>query len=129
MRGVGVLKLNLEELELLTGWFSGYKTESDRIKALQDQFHIPTIVVTKGSRGAVMLIDGVFYAHPGFRVDMADTVGSGDAFLAGLLFKISQGTSPPEEIQFASAMGALIATYSGPCPEYKIEEVRKIIGM
>jgi fructokinase len=129
MRGVGVLKLNLEELELLTGWFSGYKTEADRIEALQDQFHIPTIVVTKGSRGAVMLIDGVFYAHPGFRVDMADTVGSGDAFLAGLLFKISQGTSPPEAIQFASAMGALIATYSGPCPEYKIEEVRKIIGM
>src|ERR1700722_5431309 len=65
MRGVGVLKLNLEELELLTGWFSGYKTEADRIEALQDQFHIPTIVVTKGSRGAVMLIDGVFYAHPG----------------------------------------------------------------
>ena len=129
MRGVGVLKLNLEELELLTGWFSGYKTEADRIEALQDQFHIPTIVVTKGSRGAVMLIDGVFYAHPGYRVDMADTVGSGDAFLAGLLFKISQGTSPPEAIQFASAMGALIATYSGPCPEYKIEEVRKIIEM
>jgi len=129
MRGVGVLKLNLEELELLTGWFSGYKTEADRIEALQDQFHIPTIVVTKGSRGAVMLIDGVFYEHPGFRVDMADTVGSGDAFLAGLLFKISQGTSPPEAIQFASAMGALIATYSGPCPDYKIEEVRKIIEM
>ncbi len=129
MRGVGVLKLNLEELELLTGWFSGYKTEADRIEALQDQFHIPTIVVTKGSRGAVMLIDGVFYEHPGFRVDMADTVGSGDAFLAGLIFKISQGTSPPEAIQFASAMGALIATYSGPCPEYKIEEVRKIIEM
>ncbi len=129
MRGVGLLKLNLEELELLTGWFSGYKTEADRIEALQDQFHIPTIVVTKGSRGAVMLIDGVFYQHPGFSVDMADTVGSGDAFLAGLLFKISQGTSPPEAIQFASAMGALIATYSGPCPEYKIEEVRKIIDM
>jgi fructokinase len=128
MRGVGVLKLNLEELELLTGWFSGYKTEADRIEALQEQFRIPTIVVTKGSRGAVMLIDGVFYEHPGFVVDMADTVGSGDAFLAGLIFKISQGTSPPEAIQFASAMGALIATYNGPCPDYQIEEVRRIIG-
>jgi fructokinase len=128
MRGVGVLKLNLEELELLTGWFAGYKTEADRIEALQEQFRIPTIVVTKGSRGAVMLIDGVFYEHPGFVVDMADTVGSGDAFLAGLIFKISQGTSPPEAIQFASAMGALIATYNGPCPDYQIEEVRRIIG-
>jgi fructokinase len=128
MRGVGMLKLNIEELELLTGWFSGYKSEADRIKALQEQFQIPTIVVTKGSRGAVMLIDGVFYEHPGFSVEMADTVGSGDAFLAGLIFKISQGTSPPEAIQFASAMGALIATYNGPCPDYKIEEVSRIIG-
>ena len=127
LRGLGLLKLNLDELELLTGWFSGYKTEADRIKALQDRFQIPAIVVTKGSQGAVVLMDGAFYSHPGFVVDLADTVGSGDAFLAGLLFSISQGVSPPEAMQFASAMGALVASYHGPCPEYKIDEVRLIM--
>lgn len=127
LRGVNLLKLNLDELELLTGWFSGYKTETDRIEALQNRFRIPTIVLTKGSLGAVTLIDGAFYHHPGFLVELADTVGSGDAFLAGLLFKMAQGTSPPVAMEFASAMGALIASYNGPCPEYNIEEVRLLI--
>jgi fructokinase len=126
--GLSLLKLNADELELLTGWFSGYRAEADRIKALQDRFLIPTVVVTKGSKGSVMNIDGTFYEHPGFSVELADSVGSGDAFLAGLIFSISQGTSPPEAIAFASAMGALIASYHGPCPDYKVEEVRRLMG-
>jgi fructokinase len=72
-------------------------------------------------------MDGVFYEHPGFSIELADTVGSGDGFLAGLLFQISKGTSPPETIEFASALGALIATYHGPCPDYHIEEITKLI--
>ncbi len=127
LKDVSLLKLNLDELELLTGWFSGYKTETDRISSLQDQFHIPTIIVTKGSRGSLLLKDGAFYTHPGYTVELADTVGSGDAYLAGLIFKISQGTSPPEAMEFASAMGALVASYHGPCPEYKLDEVRRLI--
>jgi fructokinase len=127
LRGISLLKLNLDELQLLTGWFSGYKAEVDRIKVLQDRFQIPAIIVTKGSQGAVSLIDGIFYPHPGFAVDVADTVGSGDAFLAGLLFKISQGISPPEAMEFASAMGALVASYSGGCPDYAVTEVKELI--
>ena len=127
MKGVDILKLNLGELELLTGWFSGYRSETDRIEALQDEFQIPTIVLTKGSQGSLMNMNGVVYAHPGFTVDVADTVGSGDAFLAGLLYSVAQGISPPDAIEFASAMGALIASYSGSCPDYEKEEVRKLI--
>ena len=127
MKGVDILKLNLGELELLTGWFSDYRSERDRIEALQDQFQIPTIVLTKGSQGSLMNMNGIVYAHPGFAVDVADTVGSGDAFLAGLLYSVAQGISPPDAIEFASAMGALIASYAGSCPDYEKEEVRRLI--
>jgi fructokinase len=126
--GVELLKLNLGELELLTGWFADFSSERDRVRALQDRFRIPTIVVTKGSQGSVMTMEGKFYEHPGFRVDLADTVGSGDAFLAGLLFQLSRGAAPDAAIEFASAMGALIASYSGPCPEYRVEQVNKLIA-
>jgi fructokinase len=128
IKGLDILKLNLGELELLTGWFSGYRSETDRIYALQDRFHIPTIVLTKGSQGSVMNIQGVMYSHPGFTVDVADTVGSGDAFLAGLLYSMAQGISPPAAIEFASAMGALIASYSGSCPDYEMADVRRLIN-
>lgn len=128
LRHTELLKLNLGELELLTGWFSGYRSERDRIKAIQDRFHIPTVVVTKGSQGSVMTTEGEFYEHPGFRVDLADTVGSGDAFLAGLLFQLVNRKPPQHAIEFASAMGALIASYSGPCPDYQVEELQKLIA-
>jgi fructokinase len=61
-------------------------------------------------------------------VELADTVGSGDAFLAGLLSQLIQGASPPAAIEFASAMGALIASYNGPCPDYAIGEVNQFIA-
>jgi fructokinase len=128
LSGTDLLKLNLGELELLTGWFAAYQSERDRIKAIQDRFRIPTIVVTKGSQGSVMTVDGEFYEHPGFRVDLADTVGSGDAFLAGLLYQLSNKNPPAKAIEFASAMGALIASYSGPCPEYRVDELQKLIA-
>lgn len=127
LRGTALLKLNLEELELLTGWFSGYNSEAARMEALQARFRIPTIVVTRGSRGAVLLSEGKFYTHPGFRVEVADTVGSGDAFLAGLLFKMTEGTDPPGAVAFASAMGALVASQHGPTPAYRTEDVERIM--
>lgn len=125
---IDMLKLNLTELELLTGWFSGYRSETDRIMAIQDRFNIPTIVLTKGSNGSILNIDGAFYKHPGFTVEVADTVGSGDAFLAGLLYSLMQGVGPPAAIEFASAMGALIASCSGPCPEYNRQNIYAIIN-
>ena len=127
LRGVGLLKLNLDELELLTGWFAGPTSEADRMQALQARFAIPIVVVTRGSRGAVLLAEGAFYEHPGFSVELADTVGSGDAFLAGLLFKMTEGTDPPGAIEFASAMGALVASHHGPTPAYRTEEIRRVI--
>ncbi|MBS1602134.1 MAG: carbohydrate kinase [Bacteroidetes bacterium] len=128
LTGVDILKLNASELELLTGWFSGYRSETDRIKALRDLFHIPTIVLTKGSQGSVMNTGGAFYEHPGFTVEVADTVGSGDAFLAGLLHCLIQGLGPPDALEFASAMGALVASFNGPCPEYTRQSIYAIIN-
>jgi len=125
---VNLLKLNLNELELVTGWFSNYKNENERIKMLQDKFRIPEIVLTKGADGATFNSGGEFYSHPGFKVDVTDTIGSGDAFLAGLISKLSKRASPSEALEFASAMGALIASYTGPCPDYVIEEIGNVIN-
>ncbi|MBS1600203.1 MAG: carbohydrate kinase [Bacteroidetes bacterium] len=127
MSDVDLLKLNLGELELVTGWFSDYKNENERIKMLQEKFRIPNIVLTKGEAGSIFYSDGKFYAHPGFKVELEDTIGSGDAFLAGLISKLSKGASPSDALEFASAMGALIASYTGSCPEYDIGEIQNII--
>jgi fructokinase len=128
LHSADLLKLNLAELELITGWFSGYKDERDRIRVLQDKFQLTDIVMTRGSNGSVLYMGGEFYEHPGFAIKLADTIGSGDAFLAGLISKLSRGAGAPEALEFASALGALIASYTGPCPQYELTEIQGLIN-
>lgn len=121
------LKLNEEELELISGWFSGHKNMNDRVKSIQDKFHIKNLVVTRGGNGAILYYNDKEYTHEGYKVNVVDTVGSGDAFLSGLIGKLMANVSPAQALDFASRLGAFIATKKGACPEYNIEEVESMI--
>lgn len=112
------LKLNLAELELITGWFSKYTTVKDKVNLIKEKFNVQNIVVTKGGDGADLYYNGHEYTHYGYKVKVVDTIGSGDAFLAGLITKLSESVSPEETLDFASRLGAFIATKKGACPEY-----------
>lgn len=122
------LKLNLAELELITGWFSKYSNIDDRVNAITEKFNIQNMVVTKGGNGALLYFNGNKYLHPGFRVNVKDTVGSGDAFLAGLLHKLLENATPEDALKYASGVGALIASKTGGCPNYNINEVENLIN-
>jgi fructokinase len=123
----GIFKLNIHELELVASWFGHYRTHAERIEALHAHFKTPLIVVTMGSQGAMLYKEGKLYHHPGFAVEVADTVGSGDAFLAGLLHQLIQGASNESALAFACAMGSLIATKKGGCPDYQLTEIDSIL--
>ena len=129
-----ILKMNIAELELITGWFSKFTSVEDRIKLIQDRFKINTVIVTMGGDGAIINDKGVVYRHPGYRVVVSDTIGSGDSFLAGFLHQLLNCVMIKEALDFASALGAFIATKPGACPEYDPKEVEdlmknKIINM
>ncbi len=121
------LKLNLAELELISGWFSDYSGIDDRIKSIADRFGLANIVVTMGSDGAALYMRGHLYDHQGFSVEVKDTVGSGDAFLAGLLSKLMEHAVPQDALEFANGLGAFIATKTGACPPYAIADVLELI--
>ena len=123
-----ILKLNQAELELITGWFSGLSTTEDRIKSLQDKFNIETVVVTLGGDGAMVVHDGDLWRHPGYPVQVADTIGSGDSFLAAFLHNRLAGHSPEEALRFACGLGSYIATRSGACPDYQVQDVWNLIN-
>lgn len=122
------LKLNQAELELITGWFSNYTSTEDRVKSITDKFKISNMVVTMGGDGAILFMDGNVTKHKGFKVDVMDTVGSGDAFLAGLLSKFIDNATNEESLAFASSLGAFIATQRGPCPDYELQDVYNLIN-
>lgn len=122
-----ILKVNIAELELITGWFSQHQSVEDRMKLMQDQFDIKTLIVTMGGDGALVNANGTIYRHPGFKITVADTIGSGDSFLAGFLSQLLKGAPVEAALAFASAVGAFIATQSGACPDYDPSEVGKLM--
>lgn len=122
-----ILKLNEEELELVTGWFSKYTDINDRIDQLQDRFKIPTLIVTLGAKGALLRQEGRTFEHPGYKVIVEDTVGSGDAFLAAFLTKSIEGDTPAGALNFASAVGATVASNAGAWVTFTKQAVENIL--
>lgn len=59
---------------------------------------------------------GRFTEHPGFNVEVRDTVGSGDAFLASLLKGLLEGMPDDALLRRANAHGAFVAARDGATP-------------
>lgn len=120
-----LVKMNSQELGILSGWYQVKGGEFRVMETLAVKFRWEGLVVTKGERGAMLWEKGAFYSHHGYRVDPVDTVGCGDAFLAGYLSQYRKGTGPLQRLSFACALGALVATYSGACPDYPPLQVQQ----
>lgn len=123
-----ILKINDVELRLISGWYGDLKKMEDQMALLQNNFKIETIVTTCGSEGALLNKSGETFAHPGFKVNVKDTIGSGDAFLAGLLFKLHRNAPAEEALAFANGLGAFVASCEGAWPAYEIDAVMKNIS-
>ena len=55
---------------------------------------------------------------------MKDTVGAGDSFLASLISKLLQKEDPQSALDFACAMGALVAASNGANPEISKQQIQ-----
>ena len=86
------------------------------------------ICVTKGAHGAILYYNETMFYNSGYKVKVVDTVGAGDSFLASLINKLLKGTSPQDAINFACAVGALVASSEGANPKIEEEAIRKMIG-
>lgn len=122
-----ILKMNSAELGMVAGWYGQQQDTEDQVKLLQERFRIDTLIVTMGGEGALVREGGNTYRHRGFPVKVADTIGSGDAFLAGFIHQKLQGASAEAALEAACGMGAFVATKAGACPSYDPSEVTALI--
>ncbi len=71
------------------------------------------VAVTLEDEGARAFTDRASAQHPGFEVDVVDTVGAGDAFCAGFLSAVLEELSLKEKIVRANLCGAYATTVPG----------------
>ena len=122
------IKLNDEELrEISRELDSPYNSFEQNIKFIAKKTKAKHICVTKGEFGAVLYYDEKFYYNSGYFIKVVDTVGAGDSFLASLTMKLLKGKSPQKALNYACAVGALIAGQEGANPKISDIEIRKFM--
>ncbi|GGW79888.1 carbohydrate kinase family protein [Salegentibacter mishustinae] len=122
------IKFNDDELfEIAEMIGSPYNSLEQNLQYLSEETNTPTICVTKGRHGAVLLKGGKRFYNSGFKVKVKDTVGAGDSFLASLIAGLLKEEDPQSTLDFACAMGALVAGEEGANPEIKIDKINKFL--
>ena len=106
-----------------------FETESikDGIKFIAQQTNTKSICVTLGSKGAMLFYNDTFYYNKGYKVNVVDTVGSGDSFLAALTDKLLKGEAPQTAIDFACAVGAIVASREGANPKLNQNDIETLM--
>ncbi|MCF8431159.1 MAG: carbohydrate kinase, partial [Melioribacteraceae bacterium] len=121
-----LVKLNDDEVKVLSKWFKIFDDHHQFCKLLSVKFKLDGVCITRGANGAALFYEGKFYEHPGFKVDVKDTVGSGDSFLAALLSKLLNKINPAEALDFANRVGAFVAQNNGATPKLNFDIIENI---
>jgi fructokinase len=125
-RRADVLKLNDGEVGRLASWVrtgeasaDTPRTDDDVARAceiLAGATNVSRICVTRAEEGAALWDNGKLTTAPAPHVEVRDTVGAGDAFMAGLMVGLTRGTESRKVIEDACRLGAYVASHYGATP-------------
>jgi len=128
LKKADIVKLNDDELIRICKWFNIKGDFETLINGLYNVLDIKTLIITKGEHGASIIHEGKLYSHPGYKVKVADTVGAGDAFLAGFLAAFFDKKEIPDALNEACAIGAFVASKPGAVPDYDTKTINDFIN-
>ena len=92
-------------------------------RALAATFGLRGVAVSAGADAASVWLDGEFASGPPPAITVADAVGAGDAFAAGLLDAISRSRPAAQALRRANALGALVVSRPGALPDWTAAEL------
>jgi fructokinase len=128
MLSADFIKFNDEEiLEISKALGSSFTSLEENIHFIAEQTHTKSICVTRGKHGALLFWKGQLYENEGYPVKVTDTVGAGDSFLASLITYLLTDKDPQTAIDFACAVGALVAQSAGANPEISFSQIESMI--
>ena len=108
-----ILKINDEELEILSKMFGISGTHETIVKTLAEKYSLKAVILTLGAKGS-MLFDGKnFSEYPVQPCKVVDTVGCGDSFLAAWCASVLNGESMENAMHAGTKLSAEIASRTG----------------
>jgi len=107
---------------------TGHTDVEAALRALRNR-HQGMLCVTRGERGALLLVGDTLYEEPAFSVAAIDTTGAGDVFRAGFIYALLRDEAPDRLLRWANAAAALACTRPGAMDSVPaLDEVRKLVA-
>ncbi|EMA35373.1 bifunctional 2-dehydro-3-deoxygluconokinase/2-dehydro-3-deoxygalactonokinase [Halobiforma nitratireducens] len=94
---------------------------------LGSQYDFETVVVTRGSEGAIGWHDSVVHEQPAYDTDTVSRIGTGDAFTGAFIARRLDGDDVPTALEYAAATAALKRTIPGDVALVSEEEVEAVV--
>lgn len=113
---VDILIPNETETALLTGLPVENDAQAQIAAAHLLELGVGAVILTLGSRGALLTTQEGSHLSPAFPVQPVDTTAAGDAFVGGLAVALGEGKSLAEAMVWGNAAGGLATTVLGAQP-------------
>lgn len=113
---VDVLTPNETEAQIISGLPVGSLQEVETAARSLLQLGVGAVVITLGSKGALVVTMQMCTHVPGIPVQVVDTTGAGDAFSGALAVALAEGKDLVQAAAFANAAAALQVTRPGTAP-------------
>ena len=110
---ISIITPNETEAEMLTGIKVTDVASAQQAAHILYHKGIPTVIVTLGSNGALVLHEGTFAHVPTIAVQAVDTTAAGDVFNGALAVALSQGKNIAEAAAFACKAASISVTRLG----------------
>ncbi len=118
--------LNVREAKEIDSDFEA-TVELDCFKKLKEKLGKANLCIKLGEKGSLTLVEGKLIESPAMNVEVKDTCGAGDTFLAALA--LADMKNPNESLQIANHWAGLSVTVQGPHPPKKDDLIKHITGI
>ena len=75
------------------------------------------VAITCGGNGSLLVRRDEWHDHPGIRIEVADTIGAGDAFTAAMTHYLLKGASLARLNEAGNRWGGFVASHHGAMPD------------
>jgi fructokinase len=119
-----VMKMNEAEVPLVLGLL-GLPPQDDQAsgalragaeRLLEEFPTLRMVAVTRGGNGSLLVTRDAWHQHPGIAVNVADTIGAGDAFTAAMTHYLLRGADLATLNEAGNRWGAWVASQAGAMP-------------
>ena len=120
-----VLKLNVNELSVVKKLLRLNGDEKKILNELSRKYSLNLIALTRGREGSILFAEGKTSNHEGHKINVEDTVGAGDAFVAGLVTGMLRGYELDDLHNKANRVASYICSKHGATSSLT-NEIRKL---